>query len=221
MKQEQPAKNQIEEIRHLLSHLHGEVTVLDASYHRLLLVLEKFEGTLQFEVATGVLSHESFLRKWGELLSSARALAQNSGVLSIGVDERYILQEVHGAKTLQEIRKKISQLLRRYESSRCIVGSGLQNSEGPDFLVALNGTDAEIMGAAEMIRRFTERLHGPIPTLSENTQSGHEKVQWKCTISLGMSSSRSEGYDPEQLLRASRQMLEIAFAQGGNQVRAG
>ncbi|CAK9249664.1 unnamed protein product [Sphagnum jensenii] len=182
MKQEQLKKIQIEEIRHLLSHLHGEVTGLDASYHRLLLVLEKFEGTTQFDEVTGVLSYETFGRKWKDHLSKAKALGQNTGLLTLGIDESLELQEVHGAGTFREVKKRVAQLLKRYESPNCLVGSGIPTETSFDFVVAFSGTDAEIVAAAEMMRRFVERIHGPVIDLHGKPSA---QVQWKCTLSVG------------------------------------
>lgn len=217
MKQEQLGKTQIEEIRNLLSHLHGEVTGLDASYHRLLLVLEKFEGSSQFEESTGLLSYETFKRKWDGFLAAAQALGTNSGVLTLAIDESFVLQEVHGVGTFKEVKKRVAQLLKRYESPKCLVGGSCPDRKF-DFIVAFSGTDAEIVGAAEMIRRFVERIHGPVIDIHGKRSA---QVEWKCTLSVGLASSKSWSHNADQLLRAAHQALEIARAKGGNQVQTG
>ena len=55
---------QLEDIRHLLSHLHGEITALEESYSQVLLVLRKLEGSCDLDNLTGLLRRRVFFKKW-------------------------------------------------------------------------------------------------------------------------------------------------------------
>lgn len=52
----------------------------------------------------------------------------------------------------------------------------------------------------EEIQRGVERLYGAVPGTGE-------KVQWKCTISIGMSSAAKDGYDSERLIKSADDAL--------------
>ena len=201
-------------IRHLLSHLHGEVTALEASYSQVLSVLRKFENVCNMDELTGLLTRRPFFDKWNALLKECQNLNESCGVLLIDIDHFKLINDTHGHPTGDEVIKRLAGLLKQYESPDCVVG----RYGGEEFVVAIRGTDAEILGQAEMIRRRAERLHGPVLD-REGKPDG--KVEWKCTISVGMASARIEDcFDAPRLLKAADVALYEAKQKGRNQVRA-
>lgn len=209
----------LKEIRHLLSHLHGEITGLEAGYREVLLVLKKMEkcgaaqASCDLDDLTGLLRRNAYFRKWEELLEKCQELGENCGVLMLDIDHFKRMNDTHGHATGDEVLKRVSELFKKFESPRCFTG----RLGGEEFAVALSGTDAEILGLAEMIRRGVERLHGAV--IGEDGRPS-TRLKWRCTISAGMASSKSAGYDPARLLKAADEALYLAKRKGRNQVRA-
>jgi diguanylate cyclase (GGDEF)-like protein len=203
----------LREIRHLLSLLHGEVTVLEESYSRVLLVLERFEGAADLDDLTGLLRRRAFFRKWQALLDVCVRLQENCGVLVVDIDHFKKINDTHGHPTGDEVIKRVASLLKQYESPRCLVS----RLGGEEFAVAIQGTDAEMLGIAELIRRGAERMHGA--TIGFDGKPS-EKVEWKCTLSVGMASAQKSSYDAARLLKAADEALYRAKQKGRNQVSA-
>ncbi|MCM2322009.1 MAG: GGDEF domain-containing protein [Oligoflexia bacterium] len=209
----EPLETSLREIRHLLSHLHGEVTALEQSYSEVLSVLRRVEGAADTDDLTGLLRRRAFFRKWELLLKKCEALGENCGVLMIDIDHFKKVNDTHGHATGDDVLKRVSGLLKQFESPRCIAG----RLGGEEFAVVVQGTDAEVLGVAELIRRGAERLHGPV---LDGDGKPLDKIEWKCTLSAGMASSRKLGLDPTRLLKAADEALYEAKAKGRNQVRA-
>ncbi len=196
-------------IRQLLSHLHGEVSALESSYSEILLVLRRLENVCDIDDLSGLLRRRPFFQKWEALLEECEKLNENCGVLLIDIDHFKKVNDTHGHPTGDAVIKKVSELLKQFESPHCVVG----RYGGEEFAVAIRGTDPQILATAEMIRRGAERLHGPV----EGAPSAN--VEWTCTVSAGMASSRKDGYDAEKLLKAADEALYAAKVKGRNQVR--
>ncbi len=208
MDQEQLDAN-LKGIRQLLSHLHGEVTALETSYSQVLQVLRKLEGDASIDDLSGLYRRKTFFEKWDAVLHECKRLNENCGILLIDIDHFKIINDTHGHQTGDEVILRVASLVKQYESPRCFTG----RYGGEEFAVAVRGTDAEILGLAEMLRRGVERLYGAVPGTDG-------KVQWKCTISIGMSSAAKDGYDSEKLIKSADDALYEAKKRGRNQVRA-
>lgn len=196
-------------IRQLLSHLHGEVTALESSYTQVLQVLRKLEGDATHDDLSGLFRRKPFFEKWEELLSECGKLNQNAGMLLIDIDHFKAINDTHGHQTGDEVIQRVAALVKQYDSPRIFTG----RYGGEEFAVAVKGTDAEILGLAEMLRRGVERLYGAVPGTDG-------KVQWKCTVSIGMSSTAKDGYDSERLVKSADDALYDAKRRGRNQVRS-
>jgi diguanylate cyclase (GGDEF)-like protein len=159
------------------------------------------------------LRRRAFFRKWQALLDKCRELSENCGVLMIDIDHFKRINDTHGHPTGDEVIKRVASLLKQYESPRCVVS----RLGGEEFAVVVQGTDAELLGIAELIRRGAERMHGPIIG-GDGKPSG--KVEWKCTLSVGMASARKTGLDASRLLKAADEALYRAKEKGRNQVNA-
>jgi diguanylate cyclase (GGDEF)-like protein len=203
----------LKEIRYLLSHLHGEVTVLEDNYSRILLALKKFEGAADLDDLTGLMRRKAFFRRWEALLNECQSRGENSGVILVDIDHFKRINDTHGHPTGDEVLRRVSSLLKQYESPNCAVG----RLGGEEFVVAIRGSDPEILGVAEMIRRNVERLHGPVLAPDGKTPT---HVEWKCTLSAGMASTRKLGSDASRLLKAADEALYKAKSKGRNQVAA-
>ena len=204
----------LEGIHNLLSRLNGEVAVLEEDYSKVLLVLRKLEGVCNIDDLTGLMRRNAFFRKWEAMLEDCQRLNQGCGVLLIDIDHFKRVNDTHGHPTGDEVIKRLAGLLKQFESSDCVVG----RYGGEEFVIAIRGNDAEILGQAEMIRRGAERLHGPV---MDREGKPDRKVEWKCTISVGMASARIEGcFNAPRLLKAADVALYEAKQKGRNQVRA-
>ena len=202
----------LREIRHLLSHLHGEVTALEESYSQVLSVLRKLAGKADLDDLTGLRRRTSFFEKWQSLLNECQALGESCGVLMIDIDHFKKINDAHGHSTGDEVIKRVAALLKQFESPGCIAS----RIGGEEFAVAARGTDAELLGLAEFIRRGAERLHGPVIRDGRTDRS----VEWKCTLSVGMASAHKAGFDATRLLLSADDALYVAKKKGRNQVRA-
>ena len=203
----------LEGIRHLLSHLHSEVSTLEAGYTQVLRVLQKFEEACDIDDLTGLMRRRSFFHKWEKLLNECRELNETCGILLIDVDHFKQVNDTHGHPTGDEVLKGISSLLKQYESPHCFCG----RYGGEEFAVAVRGTDAELLGLAEFIRRGAEKLHGPV--IGPDGESS-ERAEWKCTLSVGLASAPEQSFDASRLLTAADQALYKAKKKGRNRVCA-
>ena len=211
--QEQLQQASLEGIRQLLSHLHGEVAALEESYSQVLLVLQRLEGQAARDDLTGLLRRRPFFTAWQTLLDECQKLGQSCGLLMIDIDHFKRINDTHGHPTGDEVIRRVAALLKQYESPDCLVA----RYGGEEFAVAIRGTEAQILGVAEFIRRGAERLHGPVKDINGESDP---KVSWKCTLSVGMASSPKNGMNPEKLVKAADDALYVAKERGRNQVRA-
>ena len=200
-------------IRHLLSHLHGEVTALENSYSQVLSVLRKFENVCNTDELTGLLTRRPFFDQWNALLKECQNLNESTGLLLIDIDHFKLINDTHGHPTGDEVIKRIAEMMKQFESPNCVVS----RYGGEEFAVAIRGTDADALGIAEMIRRRAEKLHGPVIGSDGAPQPN---VEWKCTISVGMASAKKVGFDAPRLLKAADEALYAAKRRGRNQVGA-
>ena len=221
MDRKQRNETSLEDIRHLLSHLHGEVTALEESYTSLLQVLRKIEGAANIDDLTGLLRRRAFFDQWNALLDECQQLNEENGVLMIDIDHFKRVNDTHGHATGDEVIKRVATLLKQYESPNCIVS----RIGGEEFAVAIKGSKAEISGIAEFIRRGAEKLHGPVvkPHTTGSEADSTTQAEWKCTLSIGvaLSSTHVDGeQDSTRLLQAADQALYVAKASGRNKVCA-
>ncbi len=214
----------LEDIRHLLSHLHGEVTALEESYSQLLQVLRRIEGAASIDDLTGLLRRRAFFDQWNNLLDECQRLNEENGVLMIDIDHFKRINDTHGHATGDEVIKGVAALLKQFESPECIVG----RIGGEEFAVAIRGTQAEIKGVAEFIRRGAEKLTGPVvqPQTTGGENDAQTQAEWKCTLSIGIALGHkttlgSNGQaDPTRLLQAADEALYDAKSSGRNKICA-
>lgn len=195
----------LKEIRHLLSHLTGEVAALEENYSQVLLMLKKAENVAQVDELTGLRRRGSFTQESTALLSNAKNAGLKAGVLMLDVDHFKKVNDQYGHATGDQVLKQVAQVIKRFESSNVIVG----RLGGEEFAVTMLGNDAEIIAMAEMIRRSVERLHG--------ITGGN--IVWRVTLSVGTATSTNCTYELATLLERSDQALYVAKTKGRNQVR--
>lgn len=201
----------LEGIQTLLSHLHGEITALEASYSEVIQLIRKLEGVCEMDDMTGLLRRRSFFSKWKVLLEECHRLNEDCGVIMIDIDHFKKINDTHGHPTGDEVIKRIAHLLQQYQNPHCIVG----RYGGEEFAIALQGNEAEIQGVAERIRQEAESLC--IPALGEDGQSSNG-VQLRCTVSVGVASAHHQVFDAPRLLQSADQALYEAKNGGRNRV---
>src|SRR5687768_4331613 len=76
----------LEGIRNLLSHLQGEVAVLEQGYAQVLLVLRKLETACDVDDLTGLMRRNAFQKRWEAMLEEGQRLNTGCGVLLIDID---------------------------------------------------------------------------------------------------------------------------------------
>lgn len=206
-------ESKLEGIYNLLSHLHNEVTTLEDSYSQVLQVLHKFESVYEIDELSGLLRKGAFFERWNDLLRECQALQENCGFLMIDIDHFKRVNDTYGHPTGDEVIRRVGQLLRQFESPNCVTG----RYGGEEFVLAYRGSDAELKGLAELIRKNVERLRGPVIGSDGQLSADHE---WKCTLSVGIASTHNIGFDAPRLLKAADEALYKAKGAGRNQVRA-
>ena len=213
MAQENLTQEKLEGIRHLLSHLQGEVLALEQNTSQVLLALQRLEHLAGVDELTGLLRRNAFFHQWKSLLAECAALQESTGVLMIDIDHFKSINDRHGHLTGDEVLARVGTMLRGFSSGATVLG----RFGGEEFAVAVRGTEPEVLGLAEMIRRGAERLHGPV--IGEGGVP-NPKVEWRCTLSVGVAvTSGASAGRSEKLLEAADRALYEAKQKGRNQVR--
>ncbi len=203
----------LENIRHLLSHLQGEITSLENRYSEMLLGLRRAELDSQHDDLTGLLRRNALEKRLEEVVKDTKKNGKSCGVLMVDIDFFKQVNDNHGHPTGDEVIRRVAQLLETYMGPHSFAG----RMGGEEFAVVVPGNDAEVLGVAEFIRRGAERMHGPVIGPDGAPRPG---IVWKCTVSLGMASSAKEGHDPQRLIAAADAALYAAKRSGRNQVKA-
>ncbi len=185
------------EIRQLLSNLHGEVTELEASYSRVLSVIQNLEGVCNVDELTGLLRRKAFFAKWRKILDSCEKETKTCGMLIVDIDHFKKINDTRGHVEGDEVLKRVAGLLKNFEASGCVVG----RFGGEEFVIAAEGSEQDLLILGESVRRQVERFGG-------------------CSISVGVASSERQGYDSERLLSEADKALYAAKHAGRNQVKA-
>lgn len=201
--------NRLKGIRQLLSHLHKEVLTLEENYAHVFMTLRKLEGQASTDDLSGLLRRSAFFEKWFQVLGECKKMNQNCGILMIDIDHFKTLNDTHGHPTGDEVIKRVAALLKRFENSNCFTG----RYGGEEFIVAFRGTEAEMIGLAEMIRRGIERLHGQV-------LGSDGKTVWRCTASVGLATASKHKFETVEMIQAADDALYQAKKKGRNQVVA-
>ncbi|MGK5087625.1 GGDEF domain-containing protein [Bdellovibrionota bacterium FG-2] len=185
------------EIRQLLSNLHGEVTELEASYSRVLSVIQNLEGVCNVDELTGLLRRKAFFAKWKTILDTCEKETENCGMIIVDIDHFKKINDTLGHVEGDVVLKRVAGLLKNFESAGCVVG----RFGGEEFVIAAEGSQQDLLTLAERVRRQVERFGG-------------------CSISVGVASTERLGYESEKLLTEADKALYVAKASGRNQVKA-
>jgi diguanylate cyclase (GGDEF)-like protein len=190
-------------IRHLLSHLQGEVTALESSWSQVLLVLSKLEDACRVDELSGLHRRQAFRDEAEKLYQSNPSV----GVMLIDLDHFKKVNDTHGHAAGDQVIRAVGEILGRFQAAgRCVAG----RLGGEEFAVALRGDEAELVGTAELIRRLIARVEFHCPK---------QGVTWSCTASLGVS-LWGAGLTLDQILADADERLYRAKDQGRNRVLA-
>lgn len=192
----------LKEIHHLLSHLHGEVTVLESSYTQLLQVLRNFEGAAHFDDLTGLLRRREFFRKWEALLKECERLNEGCGVLMVDIDHFKQVNDVHGHSVGDMVLRALAGTLQTKLRRVDIVG----RLGGEEFGILLPHTDAEAAG------RVVDRLRIEFGSQSFEAAAGGFGV----TFSAGITSNSVFDNEMLEMINGADESLYEAKRQGRN-----
>jgi diguanylate cyclase (GGDEF)-like protein len=196
----------LEGIQTLLSHLHGEITALEESYTQVAQLFRRLQGACEADDLTGLLRRQPFSEKWQSLLDECRRLNTDCGIIMLDIDHFKGINDAYGHPTGDEVLKRVASMLLQYQSPRCLV----TRYGGEEFAVALQGTEKEIEGVAERIRRDAEGLRIQLS----------DGIELQCTLSAGVASALRAGYDAPRLLESADTALYQAKRAGRNRVKA-
>lgn len=199
-------------IRHLLSHLHSEVATLEKTYNEVLLVLRGLEKHLGTDELTGLKRRGAFFQSWYRLVDECRKMGQDYGILMIDIDHFKKVNDQFGHLTGDEVLRRVAGLLKQFESDSIVVG----RYGGEEFAIGVRGSDAEVVGVAEMVRRGAEQLYGPVVGQDGRPDTN---TSWRCTLSIGMASNQTSGSDTLGMLKAADDALYEAKRGGRNRVK--
>jgi diguanylate cyclase (GGDEF)-like protein len=199
-------KTRLEGIQSLLSHLHGEVTALEASYSEVLILLRRLQGACETDDLTGLLRRRPFFQQWQALLEECRKLNEDCGVIVIDIDHFKRINDTHGHPAGDEVLKRVASMLQQYQTPHCIVS----RIGGEEFAIGIQGSEEDVKTVAERIRRDAEGLR-------IRSSSG---APLQCTLSAGVASASHVGYDAPRLLQSADQALYQAKNTGRNRVKS-
>lgn len=221
------ADEKLQGVLKLLSHLHGEITSLETSYGELLRVLKRLEGQVALDDLTGLLRRNAFFARWNELIAECERLGKEFGLVVLDIDHFKRINDTFGHPTGDEVIKRVADLLREFETPYSLAG----RLGGEEFIVAIRGSETEILTKAQEIRRAAESLEGVAIRLTDQADQPpsinqveaekglDSKKKWHCTVSIGVAMSTQWGANSEKLLDAADQALYDAKKSGRNQVR--
>lgn len=204
IKNQEYLEKNLKEIRHLLSHLSGEVNLLEDHYAKVLLVLERVEQIANRDDLTGLLRRKPFFENFQKLLVLCHQVEENCGVMILDIDHFKKINDTWGHSTGDDVIRGVAKLLKKYESSWCVVG----RLGGEEFILAMRGKREDCLQVAEQIREEAETLHIHM-----------KNAPWRCTLSAGVVMSIEEGSQSEILIQKADQALYEAKEGGRNQVR--
>jgi diguanylate cyclase (GGDEF)-like protein len=195
-------------IRHLLSHLQGEVAALETSWSQVLLVLSKLEEACSVDELTGILRRNAFFEQWEILsLGDIRGGNARTGVILVDLDHFKRINDTYGHAGGDQVIRAVGELLSRFqETGRCIAG----RLGGEEFGLVMRGGEDELLGTAQLIRRMISRL--------EFTSICGAR-EWTVTASLGVAIRDAEMTSAQAMLSAD-EALYRAKGEGRDRVCA-
>ena len=201
----------LEGIRHLLSHLQMEITQLESEYQDVVRALRCLSKENERDELTEIYRRKAFLERLQSWLGSGETV----GVLVLDIDFFKKMNDQHGHLTGDAVLRKLGKLLKTLPE-RCLAGRW----GGEEFVVAVKGSDVEVMAVAEWIRRKVERMRGLVVAGTSSESQLAAQVYWKITVSIGAASTSFFKRDAQTLIQAADEALYEAKHRGRNQVRA-
>ncbi len=189
----------IKEIRQLLSHLHGEITALEAGVVKVLL-------DLNTDSLTGLKNRRAIENRINEVLDYTHNERINVGVIMIDIDNFKQINDQWGHPVGDEVLSRIGSLLKSFENQNCSVGRW----GGEEFIIIAVGSETEVKVLSEFIRRGVENL-APLNTSS---------LSLRATVSIGTAHSNRFGYVTDELIKKADEALYKAKRTGKNRVEA-
>ena len=194
-------EKRLEEIRHLLSRLHGEVSTLEENYDQVLIAVQGAVQKADVDDLTGLLRRGAFFEKLKKELRSCAETGDVCYLLMIDLDHFKRINDTKGHQAGDEAIRNAAALIRESAPRGSLIG----RFGGEEFMIA--------------IRQPRIRDAQTIHQLAERIRSNAEE-SLPCSLSIGVASSESEGFESALLLRAADRALYRAKEKGRNQVCA-
>jgi diguanylate cyclase (GGDEF)-like protein len=144
-------QDNLEGIRQLLSHLHGEISTLEVQYRQVLRVLEYERENGRRDDLTGVNRRASFFEGWESLIGRSAEARADLGLILIDIDHFKRINDVYGHPAGDEVLRRVGEVLAGFETGGCVAG----RMGGEEFALAV-GLDGvlvpSLFEAAERIR---------------------------------------------------------------------
>ena len=142
----------LEGIRQLLSHLHGEISTLEVQYRQVLRVLENEREIHRRDELTGVHRRSSFFENWGRLIDGATLAGSEIGLILLDVDHFKRINDFYGHPAGDDVLRRLGEVLRGFEAAGCAAG----RLGGEEFALAVKldpGGLSSLFDAAELVRK--------------------------------------------------------------------
>jgi diguanylate cyclase (GGDEF)-like protein len=205
-------QNQLESfetLNRLLTEMSGDVASLASLYTK---VLKAVEAGGQDELSQ-CMRRNTFFNKWNQVLQ-ALGRTEETGLILIDLDHFKKINDTYGHPVGDEVIRRIGELLREFESPRCLAG----RLGGEEFALAVVGSQSEVNGIAELVRRRVEA--------TSSVKKGEETVHFTASLGVGMTqlleeclSEATASQQTQNTYERADQALYAAKKEGRNQVK--
>jgi GGDEF domain-containing protein len=228
----------LERFRKLLGHLQGELSAFEQVHEEILRAFQQVEHEAQRDDLTGLFRRKPFFERARALLEASSARGRECGLLLIDIDHFKRINDRFGHAAGDEVIRSVASLLLRQESLGALGHSGsLPGGEqsgvfasgggealaarlgGEEFVLLIPAGAAQLRATAELIRAGVESrvsLFSEVAAFPDSVAS--RQKQFRCTVSVGLATTGSCGFDAHRLLLSADQALYRAKGQGRNQV---
>lgn len=196
-------------LNRLLTDMSGDVASLASLYTK---VLHAVEAGGRDELSQ-CLRRNTFFNKWNQIIEALGGL-EETGLILIDLDHFKKINDSYGHPVGDEVIRRVGELLKEFESPRCLAG----RLGGEEFALAVVGSQPEVKGIAELVRRRVEA--------TASVKKGEETVYFTASLGVGMVKPLDGGHSDlaasqrtQNTYERADQALYAAKKEGRNQVK--